>query len=67
MKDLRNKILIVEDEQRLAEVLQKQFSESGFETEIVSDGYLGKNKITENTYDLVILDINLPLMNGYEL
>ena len=60
-------ILVVEDEQRLAEVLRKQLNESGFRADIASDGYVGKRMIQQSDYDLVILDINLPLMNGYEL
>jgi len=60
-------LLLVEDEQRLAEVLQKQLYESGFRTDIASDGYVGKKMIEQSNYDLIILDINLPLMNGYEL
>jgi len=61
------RILVVEDEQRLAEILQKQLHESGFQTDIASDGYVGKKMIEQTDYDLVILDINLPLMNGYDL
>lgn len=60
-------ILIVEDEHRLAEILQKQFTESGFTTDVANDGYVGKKKAEQNDYDLIILDINLPLLNGYEL
>jgi two-component system, OmpR family, copper resistance phosphate regulon response regulator CusR len=60
-------ILVVEDEQRLAEVLRKQLNESGFRADIANDGYIGKKMMEQSNYDLVILDINLPLMNGYEL
>jgi len=60
-------ILIVEDEIRLAEVLQKQLQESGFKADVANDGYVGKRMIGNFNYDLIILDINLPLMNGYEL
>ena len=60
-------ILIVEDEQRLAEILKKQFEDFGFRTEIALDGYVGKQLIEKNNYNLIILDINLPLINGYEL
>jgi two-component system copper resistance phosphate regulon response regulator CusR len=60
-------ILIVEDEQRLAEILKKQLEESGFNAEIAADGYLGKQMVEKNLYDLIILDINLPLLNGYDL
>ncbi len=60
-------ILIVEDEQRLAELLKKQLEESGFVAEIASDGYIGKQLIENKIYNLIILDINLPLINGYDL
>ena len=60
-------ILIVEDELRLAEVIQKQLQESGFKADVASDGYVGKRMVESFNYDLVVLDISLPLMNGYEL
>jgi two-component system copper resistance phosphate regulon response regulator CusR len=60
-------ILIVEDELRLAEILQKQLQESGFKADVANDGYVGKRMMENAEYDLVVLDINLPLMNGYEL
>jgi two-component system copper resistance phosphate regulon response regulator CusR len=60
-------ILIVEDEQRLAEILKKQLEESGFKTEIAYDGYTGKQLVEKNKYNLIILDINLPIINGYDL
>ncbi|HOT13580.1 MAG TPA: response regulator transcription factor [Bacteroidales bacterium] len=61
------KILIVEDEKRLADILKTGFDENGFAVEIAYDGYIGKEMFSKNKYDLVILDINLPLINGYEL
>ena len=64
---LETHILIVEDELRLAEILQKQLQESGFKADVANDGYVGKRMIENSEYDLVVLDINLPLMNGYEL
>jgi len=60
-------ILIVEDEQRLADILKKQLEESGFTAEIAYDGYVGKQLVERNNYNLIILDINLPLINGYDL
>ncbi len=60
-------ILIVEDERRLAEILKKQLEESGFNAEIASDGYTGRQLVEKNKYNLIILDINLPLINGYDL
>lgn len=61
------KILIVEDEQRLADVLKKQFNEHGFSIDIASDGYIGKQLVATKSYNLIILDINLPLISGYDL
>lgn len=63
----RINILIIEDEQRLAEILRKQLEDSGYNTEIANDGYIGKQLIEKNSYNLIILDINLPLINGYDL
>lgn len=60
-------LLIVEDEQRLADVLKKQFEEHGFSVDIASDGYVGKQLVETKSYNLIILDINLPLINGYDL
>lgn len=60
-------ILIVEDEQRLAGILKKQLDEAGFHSEIAYDGYTGKKLVETRNYNLIILDINLPLMNGYDL
>jgi two-component system copper resistance phosphate regulon response regulator CusR len=60
-------ILIIEDEQRLAEILKKQFEDYGFISEIAYDGYLGKQLAEKNEYNLIILDINIPLINGYDL
>jgi len=60
-------ILIVEDEQRLADILKKQLEESGFNAEIANDGYVGKQLVEKNNYNLIILDISLPLINGYDL
>jgi DNA-binding response OmpR family regulator len=60
-------VLIVEDEQRLAGILKKQLEEAGYNSDIANDGYTGKQMVERNRYNLVILDINLPLINGYDL
>lgn len=63
----KTSILIVEDEQRLATLLKKQFEDVGYHAEIANDGYIGKDMVEKNNYNLIILDINLPLINGYDL
>ena len=60
-------LLIVEDEQRLAGIMKKQLEESGFCVDIAFDGYMGRQMVERNAYNLIILDINLPLINGYDL
>lgn len=62
-----SRILIVEDEEEIA-MLEKDYLEvNGFVTEIVSDGRQALDKIENENYDLMILDIMLPGMNGYEV
>lgn len=67
MKDIKNKILIVEDSKNIAQMLKRGLEEKGFEADIAPDGYIGIKKATEQKYDAVILDIKLPLVNGYEV
>jgi len=61
------KILLVEDEKKIAETLRKGLTEQHYEVDVAYDGAAGKKLFDTNSYDLAILDINLPLMNGYEL
>ena len=60
-------ILLVEDEKKLADTIQAGLSEHDFEVTIAYNGLDGKKLFAENAYDLIILDINLPYINGYEL
>jgi len=61
------KILIVEDEKKIADLLKFGLSECGFHVQVAYDGTLGYHLFQAQDFDLVILDINLPGMNGYEL
>lgn len=61
------KILIIEDERKLAEVLQRGLTEEGYETEIAYDGKSGLERAQQAAVDLIILDVNLPLINGLDL
>ncbi len=65
MSDTR--ILIVEDHVKMADSISKGLEESGFKTQVAYDGFIGKRLADANDYDLMILDINLPQINGYEL
>lgn len=60
-------ILLVEDEKKLADTLQTGLAEQNFDVTIAYNGLDGKKFYLDNAYDLIILDVNLPFMNGYEL
>ncbi|MDB5276569.1 MAG: transcriptional regulator [Ferruginibacter sp.] len=61
------KILIVEDEKKIADTLKSGLSENGFQVEVAYDGILGYHQFCSYEFNLIILDIDLPGMNGYEL
>ena len=61
------KILIVEDERKIADTLKFGLSEFGFLVEVAYDGTLGYHLFNAQDFNLVILDINLLGMNGYDL
>ena len=62
-----NKILIVEDEEAIANLIYMNLKNAGYFCEIAYDGQEGADKLSENHYDLCLLDIMLPKINGYEL
>ncbi|WP_412566623.1 response regulator [Streptomyces europaeiscabiei] len=61
------RLLIVEDEKRLAVSLAKGLTAEGYAVDVVHDGVEGLHRASEGSYDLVILDIMLPGMNGYRV
>lgn len=61
------KILIVEDEEIISELLQKKLIQEGYETTIARDGEEGLKKIRETRPDLVLLDIIMPKMGGFDV
>ncbi len=61
------RILIVEDEKLLADSLQAMLEKKDFEVEVAYDGESGEEYALLGVYDLLILDVMMPKMNGYEL
>lgn len=61
------KILVIEDEKLLADSLQKLLESKGFEVEAVYDGETGEEYAELGVYDLLILDVMMPKMDGYEV
>lgn len=61
------KLLLVEDEERLARILAKGMSADGFTVDVCHDGAEGLMLATTRYYDLLVLDIMLPNVNGFEI
>jgi len=60
-------LLLVEDEPNVVSVISRGLTEEGFTVSVAPDGLIGKQLALENEFDLVILDIMLPGINGLEL
>lgn len=61
------KILLVEDEENLAMGLEYNLKEEGYKVDWAKDGKEAINFFAENNYDLILLDIMLPYLNGFEV
>ena len=62
-----NRILIVEDEVPIAQLIEMSLARAGYQCEAVNDGCVAADKIEQNDYDLVLLDIMLPGEDGMQL
>lgn len=60
-------ILVIEDDQRVAELIQRGLEEQGFTVTLAYDGLSGKKLALQNDYDLIITDIILPKMDGIDV
>lgn len=61
------RVLVVEDETRLAETVRRGLIAEGFNVEVAANGEDGLWAATETTYDVIVLDIMLPKLNGYKV
>lgn len=62
-----NQILIIEDEKSIADMVKMCLTKNGYICETVNDGMTATQKIEEKRYDLILLDIMLPDIDGYDL
>ena len=62
-----NKVLIIEDEAKVAVSVKKWLEENSFMVDIAPDGAVGRHRALTNTYDIVLLDLTLPFLSGYEV
>ena len=65
--DKKKKILVVEDERNIAQVLAYNIRKDGYDCDIASDGEEGLKMGLQGGYDLILLDIMLPKMNGFDV
>ena len=61
------RVLLVEDDEILGDGLRAGLKQAGYTVDWVTDGQSASNAITDNEFDLVVLDINLPKMSGLEV
>lgn len=61
------KVLLVEDEERLASFIRKGISAEGYDVDVAYDGRIGLSLFRGDVYGIIILDVNLPQINGFEL
>jgi DNA-binding response OmpR family regulator len=61
------KILLVEDDEVIRELYERQLKKAGFEVETAPNGQTGLEMTKAKNYDLVLLDMMMPVMNGIEM
>ncbi len=67
MEQRKKRILIVEDETDIAEILQYNVCKQGYDAEIANDGEKGLALALSGSFDLILLDVMLPKMDGFEI
>lgn len=60
-------ILVVEDDDSIREVVKDYLEQTGYQVTVCSDGLKGLDRVKQGSYDLIILDIRLPHVNGIGL
>jgi two-component system copper resistance phosphate regulon response regulator CusR len=61
------KILVVEDEQKVAAFLKDGLEEQGYDIDVAYDGYTGEKLALSRNYQLILMDVIIPMLNGIEL
>jgi len=63
----KKRILIIDDDNEIRELLEFDIAQSGYITDTAKDGLEGLNKALNNLYDLIILDVMMPKINGFDV
>lgn len=64
---MQKRLLVVDDDDEIRELLEFDLSHSGYTVDTACDGMDGLNKAVTNSYDLVLLDVMMPKMNGFDV
>lgn len=64
---MQKRLLVVDDDDEIRELLEFDLSHSGYTVETACDGMDGLNKAVSNSYDLILLDVMMPKMNGFDV
>ncbi len=67
MKKSDKKVFIVDDEPDLREVLNTLFQQEGYQKVLASDGKMALDLVKKNIPDVILLDVNMPKMNGFQV
>src|ERR1700683_1564977 len=67
MTEARRKILCIEDDRETAWLIVEELADRGFETIVAYDGHHGLIAVLKHAPDLVLCDINMPVMSGFEV
>ncbi len=64
---MAKKILIIEDEEILTDLLEKKLTQVGYDVSVAEDGVKGMEQVEKSIPDLILLDIVMPKMGGFEV
>lgn len=67
MMDQKDRVLIVDDDEAVRTTLYKVMKSNGIETDMASNGQEALDKVAQNKYDLMLLDVNMPGVDGFEV
>ncbi|MBD3307902.1 response regulator [candidate division KSB3 bacterium] len=59
-------VLIIEDDRRIAKMLRRRLKKAGYDVQIAENGKCGIEKLREYQPDLTLMDMHMPVMDGYE-
>lgn len=67
MANSKKKVLLIEDEEIITDLLKRKLAKEGYQVDVASDGEEGLEKLKKNRPDLVLLDIVMPKLGGFEV